>query len=80
MKTLLTQNNCHFYHDIAEAEQIYALSRKTLILVSFTLKNQSEFPLLTTSTLKRYTLSIYTFLIQMNQLLIRSRQERGRRP
>lgn len=61
-------------------EQIYGHSWNPFILVSFTLKNQSEFPLLTTSTLKRYTLSIYTFLIQMNQLLIRSRQERGRRP
>ena len=43
----------------SEVEQIYGHTRKPFILVSFTLKNQSEFHLLTPTTLKRHTINIY---------------------
>ena len=66
-------------------EQIYDLSRNSFVLVSFTLKkkkkkNQSEFHLLSPTTIKRHTTSIHTFLIEMSQLLRGARGERGRCP
>ena len=60
----------------AEVEQIYGLSRKIFILVSFFSKRIS----LTPTTLTN-TLSVYIhFLIQIGQLLRGVRQESGRFP